>query len=53
VCERELQVRDTSLDLDLKNAVERGKRERQAVLKQVRQRRALVLRRMAAKIGKF
>jgi hypothetical protein len=42
------QKEETSLDLDLREAVARGKRERQAVLRQVRQRRALVLKRMTA-----
>jgi hypothetical protein len=46
------QKEETSLDRDLHDAVARGKRERQAVLKQVRQRRALVLKRMAAKYGR-
>jgi hypothetical protein len=46
------QKEDTSLDLELKNAVARGKRERQAVLKRVSQQRALVLRRMTAKYGR-
>jgi hypothetical protein len=44
---RESQVRDTSFDRDLREAVARGKQERQAVLRQVRQRRAVVLKRMA------
>jgi hypothetical protein len=46
---REAQVRDTSLERDLREAVARGKQERQAVLKKVRQRRALLFKRMAAR----
>jgi hypothetical protein len=53
VSERVLNERNMSLDRDFSEAVARGKRERQSVLKQVRRRRALVLKRMAAKIGKF
>ena len=37
--------------LDLGEAVATGKRERQAVLRKVRQWRALVLKRMVAKYG--
>jgi hypothetical protein len=51
VCVKESRVRDTSLDLDLRDAVAKGKRERQAVLQQVRQRRALIMRRLTATGG--
>jgi hypothetical protein len=44
------EEQETTLDRD--DAVGRGKRERQAVLRQVRQRRALVLKRMAATYGR-
>jgi hypothetical protein len=37
---------------DLAEEVARGKRERQAVLKRVRQQRALVLKRLAAKYSR-
>jgi hypothetical protein len=36
----------------LADEVARGKRERQVVLKRVRRQRAIVMRRLAAKIGK-
>jgi hypothetical protein len=45
----ESQVRDTSLAHELREAVARRKRERQAVLKRVRRQRALLLKRMAGK----
>jgi hypothetical protein len=37
---------------DLAEAVARGKRERQAVLKRVRRQRAIMLKRLAAKYGR-
>jgi hypothetical protein len=40
---------EEKITLDLGDAVERGKRERQAVLKRVRQQRALVFKRLAEK----
>jgi hypothetical protein len=40
------------IDESFAEALARGKRERQEALKQVRQRRAVVLRRMAEKYGR-
>jgi hypothetical protein len=37
--------------VDLADAVTKGRRERQAVLKRVRRQRAMVFKRMAAKLG--
>jgi hypothetical protein len=45
------QEQEKPVDEALIEAVVSGKRERQAVLKQVRQRRALVWKRMAVKAG--
>jgi hypothetical protein len=50
---RRPQEQEKPLDDALAEVIVKGKRERQEVLRQVRQRRALVLKRMAAKAGKF
>jgi hypothetical protein len=47
---RPLQAREKPLDEALTDAVARGKQERQAVLKRVRRQRALVLKRLMAKV---
>ena len=49
---RKPQAQETTFDETLADAVVRGKRERQAVLKQVRRQRALDVRRMTAKYGR-
>jgi hypothetical protein len=46
---RRPQAQDTTLDLG--DEVERGKRERQAVLRRVRRQRAVVLRKLAVQNG--
>jgi hypothetical protein len=48
---RKPQERVTTLDETLTEAVARGKRARQAVLKRVKKQRALVAKRLAAKYG--
>jgi hypothetical protein len=48
---RKPQEREKPVDETLAEAVARGKRERQAVLKRVRRQRAIVLKRLAAKLG--
>ena len=52
VCVRESQVRETSLERDLREAVARGKQERQAVLSRVRRQRAVMAKQLAAKYGR-
>jgi hypothetical protein len=41
--------KEETITRDFADAVAKGKRERQAILKRVRQRRALILQRLAAK----
>jgi hypothetical protein len=43
---------EKTIDEALTDAIARGKRERQGVLKRVRRQRALVLKRLAAKYGR-
>jgi hypothetical protein len=49
---RKPKAQKKPVDEALADAVVRGKRERQAVLQRVRRQRALIMKRLAAKIGR-